>query len=150
FRCYSEGDAVDSAKLYGASAWTDRGDQLLDRGNTEQAQFCYRKSIDIDPNYLWGWRGMGLALNALGENEEALKFVDRALEIESQGDTRTDTVWAEKGNVLFDLKRFSEATECYHNALKINPGNVVALINLGVIRQDEGNYEEAIRFYDEA
>jgi tetratricopeptide (TPR) repeat protein len=150
FRCYSEGDAVDSVKLYGASAWTDRGDQLLDRPNPEQAQFCYRKSIDIDPNYLWGWRGMGLALNALGKNEEALKVVDRALELVSQSDTSTATVWAEKGNVLFDLKRLPEATECYHKALKIDSANIVALINLGVICQDGGDYKGAIRFYDEA
>jgi tetratricopeptide (TPR) repeat protein len=150
FRCYSEGELVDSAKLYGASAWTDRGDQLFDRGQPEPAQFCYRKSIEKDPNYLWGWRGMGLSLNVLGENEEALKFVERALELESKGDSRLATVWAEKGNVLFDLKRFPQASDCYHKALEIDPQNIVALINLGVIRQDEGKYEEAIRFYEQA
>lgn len=72
------------------------GDHLLDSGNPTDALFCYERATQIDPNYLWGWRGMGLALVALQKYEEALPWFDRALALDSKVDSKTATVWTEK------------------------------------------------------
>jgi tetratricopeptide (TPR) repeat protein len=147
FEYYAKGDVVDSTKLYGASAWTDRGDKLFDIGNRKDALFCYEKSTQLDPAYLWAWRGKGLALG-IEKPEEAIECFDRALKQDSKDESKKAVVWAEKGNLLLDLGRYAEASACYQRALEIEPENLVALINQGIVRQEEGNYEEAIDYYD--
>jgi tetratricopeptide (TPR) repeat protein len=93
---------------------------------------------------------MGLALVALQKYEEALPWFDRALALDSKVDSKTATVWTEKGNVLMDLHRYPEAYECYQKALEIEPENLVALANQGIIRQNEGKYEQAVPLYERA
>jgi tetratricopeptide (TPR) repeat protein len=149
FESYARGDVVDSTKLYGASAWTDRGDRLFDIGNRKDALFCYEKSTQLDPGYLWAWRGKALALG-IDKPEEAIECFDRALKQDSKDESKKSVVWAEKGNLLLDLLRYAEASACYQRALEIDPKNLVALTNQGVVRQEEDNYEEAIEYYDRA
>jgi tetratricopeptide (TPR) repeat protein len=150
FDCYSKGDETDSERAFGAPAWTERGDRLLDIENPTDALFCYERARQQDPEYVWAWRGMALGFQALGKYEEALKNFEGALARLSEGDSGRSVVWEEKGNVLYDLSRYAEASACYAQVLEVDPGNVVTLINQGLVRQNELKHEDAIAFFDRA
>jgi tetratricopeptide (TPR) repeat protein len=57
--------------------------------------------------------------------------------------------WLNKGNVLQELGRLSDAVACYHQALRIKPG-AGALSSLGVALKELGQIDEALESFNEA
>jgi tetratricopeptide (TPR) repeat protein len=55
----------------------------------------------------------------------------------------------DRGNELFDEKRYEEAITYYDKALPIEPSSIEALQNKGVALYNSGKYEEAITYFDE-
>jgi len=51
--------------------------------------------------------------------------------------------------VLDDLKKYTDAIDCYDQVLKINPENADALNNKGVALAALGKYEEAVCYYNQ-
>jgi tetratricopeptide (TPR) repeat protein len=150
FECFAKGQLVDSAAVYGAAAWSERGNGVFDSGNPAEALHYYEKSIECDSNHVWGWRGKGLALEALKRVDEALQCFDRALELAHDDDVKKATVWLEKGNVLLDQKQYPEAAVCYDNAIRINPDNFLAWMNKGTVLRNQEKYSEALVPLDKA
>ena len=58
--------------------------------------------------------------------------------------------WLEKGYGFYAMGRFSEAIECYDEALKINPKDSDAWFNKGLSFANLGHFDEAIKCYNEA
>ena len=58
--------------------------------------------------------------------------------------------WANRGNVLNDLKRYEEALESYDMAIKLDANNQQAWIKRGNILKYLDRYEEALESYDRA
>ncbi len=88
----------------------------------------------------------GNSLVDRGEFEEAIKFYDKALEIDSQ-----DIVaLANKGTALDQLGRYKEAIECFDKVLEVNPKDVEALNNKGSSLIRLGKYDEAIKHFEDA
>lgn len=92
------------------------------------------------------WYGKGATLVLLGQYEEALRAIDRALDI----NPRNEVAWVNKGNALTKLGRFVDALRCFNAALKVNPGYEVAWNNKGNALARLGRYEEALRCYEKA
>lgn len=55
-----------------------------------------------------------------------------------------------KGNILGKFARYDEAVSCYDKALRLDPGNILALINKGLALHYLNLYDEAIACYDKA
>ncbi|MFB0561918.1 MAG: tetratricopeptide repeat protein [Candidatus Lokiarchaeia archaeon] len=88
----------------------------------------------------------GNSLVERGEFEEAIKYYDKALEIDPQ-----DIVaMANKGTALDQLGRYKEAIECFDKVLEINPKDVEALNNKGSSLIRLGKYDEALKHFDDA
>jgi tetratricopeptide (TPR) repeat protein len=49
----------------------------------------------------------------------------------------------------FLLKKYNETIWCYERVVAINPTDVQAYFNMGILYHDFGNYNEAIRCYKE-
>jgi tetratricopeptide (TPR) repeat protein len=89
-----------------------------------------------------------LAAQAYSRNkfEDALKHLDRALEIKPND----DRIWYNRGIALNSLRRFDEAIASYDRALKINPNKNEAWNNRGNVFLNLNRYDETIASYDRA
>jgi tetratricopeptide (TPR) repeat protein len=86
----------------------------------------------------------GVSLLYLGKYDEAIKYFDKALEI-NPNETRA---WINKSDALFHLGKYEEAINANRELLNIDSGNVKAWRMIGDLRFVLGNYEEAIDCYD--
>ena len=87
---------------------------------------------------------IGVYLSNNKDHEEALKYFNKALEL----NPAYDKILIRKANELVHLRKYHEALECYDTVLKKNPENQVAkrnkiLVNKKIYRMEKG--EEFIK-----
>ena len=92
------------------------------------------------PVYLWS---LAIALRKQGRYEEALKAVDKAVQL------RPDDAesWRNLGDVLIDLDRPDEAILSFQQALKLNPRYWDAANNCGHLFYRLGRFEDALAYF---
>ena len=61
-----------------ASVLKKRGDNLIDEEQYEEAIKCYRKAVDIDPDYANAWHNLGFAYYKVGQPEKAQECKETA------------------------------------------------------------------------
>jgi len=52
--------------------WFDEGNSHLAMGDLNLAANCFRKAVDIDPNFFDGWHALGMTLMRSGSISEAI------------------------------------------------------------------------------
>ena len=82
---------------------------------------------------------LGLALRALGRNDEALESYEKAIEL----DPVNATALNDMGNLLADLGRAGDAVHSYLGAIEADPSSALAYHNLGVALKGLGRLREA-------
>ena len=93
----------------------NRGNEEALLGNLEFAIEAYDEIFEI-----WGPKNAEIfAMKAhvtsmMGDDDEAIELYNKSLEVEP----KRCWTWMEKGMLLEDLERFSEAVLCYHKALE--------------------------------
>lgn len=92
------------------------------------------------------WSNKGMSLENLGRHEEAIRCLDKALEL----DPSNYTAWNNKGISLANLGRNEEAIQCLDKSLEINPGYVNAWNNKGNCLYRLNRYDEAVHCFDKA
>ena len=92
------------------------------------------------------WYGKGASLILLGRYDEALRAIDKALDL----NPRNEVAWLNKGNALSKMGRLIDALRCFNAAIKVNPKNEVAWNNKGNALARLGHYEEALACYERA
>ncbi|MDD5311456.1 MAG: tetratricopeptide repeat protein [Dehalococcoidia bacterium] len=92
------------------------------------------------------WSNKGGSLFNLGKYDEAIRCLDKALEL----DPRIITAWNNKGASLSKLGKYEEAIRCCDKALEIDLRYVSAWCNKGVILNALGKCTEAIVCYEKA
>ncbi len=92
------------------------------------------------------WYGKGASLILLGRYEEALRAIDKALDL----NPRNEVAWLNKGNALTKMGRLVDALRCFNAAIKVNPGFEVAWNNRGNTLSRLGHHEEALACYERA
>lgn len=76
-----------------------------------------RQALVYDRNAVDGWYYMAMACEQLGFVKEGLKAIDKALAAEDDG----DDLLVLKGHLLYALKKYDEAADCYRAAIEICP-----------------------------
>ncbi len=92
------------------------------------------------------WYGKGASLILLGRYEEALRAIDRALDL----NPHNEVAWLNKGNALTKMGRLIDALRCFNAAIKVNPAYEVAWNNKGNTLARLGHHEEALACYERA
>ncbi len=84
-----KGDDVEERFQVGQAAyqssafyWLDRGDEALKAKQSEIALDFFHKAEERDPDFHQVHRSLGIALGRLGRREDAVKHLERALELE--------------------------------------------------------------------
>jgi len=56
--------------------WKDMGDELLNKGFTEDSIICFETALELSPNDIDLWINRGLALINIGFKKEAIMSFD--------------------------------------------------------------------------
>ncbi|NEP79564.1 MAG: tetratricopeptide repeat protein [Okeania sp. SIO3B3] len=141
------------ADLFDFVAWNNLGQKLFVRGRDEAALMAYDHSLLINPEYSLGLANRCGVLSRLGEYDLALISCELALKGDGRWGIRGSTLaWNNKGDVLFNLKRYQESLSSFDQALAISHNyasaqrnRAVVLHQLQKITQEQGE-DNDIRF----
>ncbi|MFH1321424.1 MAG: tetratricopeptide repeat protein [Bacteroidota bacterium] len=108
--------------------------------------FLWNDVIHKHPNAQIAYFNLGNAYVALQDYSEAIKNLDRAIEINPY----YYFSYNNRGNAKHKLKDYQEAIKDYKRAILLNPGFETAYCNKGAVNFDIKNYEEAMSDFNKA
>ncbi len=125
--------------------WQELAEIMNQQEMTDQAIVYFNKSIEIKQSS-YVYLQIGKIMYKKKEYKKSINYFDQALEIK-----RTPTILIEKGNALFMILKYEnetnswdDVTDCYDEALKIDPSNSDALGNKGNAFREMKKYDDAI------
>ncbi|MGD0534503.1 MAG: tetratricopeptide repeat protein [Methanoregula sp.] len=92
------------------------------------------------------WVGYGSKSAELKKYEEAIKFYNRALEI----DPKFIFALGLKGDAFYLSEKYEDALKCYKQIIEINPAEAKAWQSRGLTQSQINKFEESIQSFDKA
>src|SRR5256712_110857 len=130
-----------------------RGEAEFLRGNTHcdarefvEALACYDRAAAFGYEDHVMWNNRGVALDGLGQHEDAIDAYTRAMRRSSTYEVAAYNL----GNAFAQLGQFEEALACYERALAINPAYKQAWYNKGYTFHGVNRLEDAVTAYEKA
>ncbi len=124
-------------------AQSNLGAALALRGLFDEALVCYRKALEIKPDFAEAHYNLGVALARRGQVDEAIAHYRQVLKIKPDFADAHNNL----GNALADRGQVDEAVAYYRKALEIKPDFAGAHNNLGMALAGRGQDDEAIAHY---
>lgn len=122
-----------------------RGDCKRFTKNYKEAIEEYKKGNELQET-AWFLYQIGNCLNILGEHEDAIEYLNRAIKIDPDDKLN----FSKKADCLFSLERCDEAATYYKKATEVDPRYKYAYKQWGKALHEIGNYEEAIQKQNKA
>ena len=111
---------------------TTRGDALRAQNEADQALHEFERALELDPGNALACKGRGAALIDLGRYQEAVSALQLALDLyAAEGMEDNSEVYANLGEALRALGKYSEAKNAFDQALKVDPEYQWVLARLG-------------------
>lgn len=141
-----------------ATLWQTKGSILAlmdkkDKANSafQRADQILNQSIKRCPEDVAALMSKARALQGMGKSDEAIKAVDRAIEL----DPESIEVRLLKAETLILAGRYNESVEVYDQTSEVMPANDTSMLafilgSKGMSLYDAGRYEEAVIAYDRA
>jgi tetratricopeptide (TPR) repeat protein len=153
--------------------WQNAGSMYLRLKRHQEALNAFDKALELDPGRKIARQGReicrmmlqeeagvidkrlqeavelhstGRRFHQFGQCEEAIRYFDRSLAINSHN----DLAWYDRGNSLRFLGRHHEAIVCYERALSIDARFADAWGNMGVSYGQLGQHKEALECFEQA
>jgi tetratricopeptide (TPR) repeat protein len=120
-------------------------DQLFENAEKE-----FRRVLELNPTFVRGYDNLGLALEPLGKEEEAIQSYRKAIDLAIQQNIKYEWPQINLSNFLFKKNRFDESLELARQAVAINPRSAEANLALGMALAKKGRDQEAIEALKEA
>jgi tetratricopeptide (TPR) repeat protein len=153
YKCLSQGAFAQAAvhfeqllelQPHDPEAPAQLGVALFGLGRYEEAERCYRESLEINPMSASTLCNLATVLQS--DPAEAEKYLRRALQLNPKyADARSKL-----GLSLAFAGRLREAKAAFQKALKVDPRHAEALLGLGQIARTEGHFAEAESFIKRA
>jgi protein O-mannosyl-transferase len=128
------------------TAENNLGYVLAAQGQTIEAIECYKKALEIYPDYPEANNNLGMIYLDEGRLNEAITNFQRAIEIKPDFAEAHNNL----GILLASQGEIAEAIEHYQIAIKINPDFAETYNNLGILFASQGRFDEAIKHYQKA
>jgi tetratricopeptide (TPR) repeat protein len=84
------------------------------------AEKSFRRTLEIDPTFVKGHDNLGLALEALGKEEEAIESYRKAISLTEQQGLNYEWPYVNLGRFLFKKNRFDESLDLARRATVVN------------------------------
>jgi len=155
FKFHSQGNIQEAAKYYQLfinqgfkdhRVFSNCGIILKKLGKSKEAEFLFRKAIEIKPNYANAHLSLGNILRDLGKLQDAELSYRKAIGIKPDYAEAHSNL----GNTLKDLGKLQDAELSYRKAIGIKPDYAEAYFNLGSILKDLKQLDNAISNIDKA
>jgi len=115
-------------------------------GKLDEAVACWRRALELRPDYAETHNNLGIAFKAQGKLDEAVAAYRRALELKPDYAEAHNNL----GVALQAQGKPDEAVACYRRALQLQPDYAEAHNNLGGIFQQQRKPDEAVACYRRA
>ncbi len=134
------------AVFYDAEAWYQKGNNLYEKQQYQDALVAYEKAISKEHNHYLAWFMRGKTFNKCRCYEEEIACYEKAISI------RPDyhKAWFMKSVVLSQLERDEQALASYNKAVEIQPKDFWAWRERGKILEKLERYQEAADSYHKA
>ena len=110
----------------------------------EQAEYYYKKSIEINPGYDGAYSNLATCYRGKKNFELAIEFFNKALKI----NPNNSEVYNNLGLVYKDLENSDKAIECYRKSLELNSKNILAISNIGLEYRKLKDLDKSIEYFD--
>jgi tetratricopeptide (TPR) repeat protein len=120
--------------------------QLYSRGQYAQAARVCSQIIGARPGNADAHNIRGVSLAALGQIDEGVAALKRAVKINGQA----ASYHANLGEILRQAKRLDEAADAVAEAIRLDPDNAQAQNNLGIIHYERRQFRDAVECYRRA
>lgn len=111
-----------------------------------EAEKCYRRALELDPNNFAARSGLGALLADGGRWQEAVQHLQKAAAI----NPTADGVWLRLGLALQKLSRHEEAVTALNTAAALNPSFAAADYALGISEMNLRRYDAAVAAFQKA
>ena len=116
------------------------------RRRFEEARESLVKALRLDSRSVDASINLSFVLQALGQHQDALRYVDNALKIQPSNVTGLNN----RGNLLWLLKRYEEALQSLDKAIELQPKFLDALCNRANVLTALERYDDALKDLDAA
>jgi len=123
------------------NALLNKGNEAYKKKQFDIAAANYEKAISKNPGNVKAQYNLGSAFYKSGKAEDALKAYNMALQKSRSVNDKADT-WYNKGVVLQNNKKLPECIEAYKNALRLDPADEDARLNLQKALQQRKQQQE--------
>ena len=113
-----------------AQPWLERGNELYNEKKAEGAIECYRKCLDIQPDFLPARFNLGVALGDIEKYDEAIVELHKVIDAEAAYAEAHNSL----GFVYYRNSDYQQAITHYEKALEIRPDYSQAQANLKIVR----------------
>ena len=125
--------------------FVEKARTLDQAGLTPQAREAWRAILKIIPQHQEAAARLGRLAWEDGDHAEAASLLERAAASEAPA-----SVWFDLGLARQDLRDFAGSAAAYRKAIEIKPDHAEAALNLGVVLQESGDLDTAMRAYAQA
>lgn len=118
--------------------------------NFVMAEMGFQEAVKLNPRYVPGWLMLGVAQEQLGKEAEAVRTYRKAIEIEDQQATKTETPFLYLARLLISMQQFEQSLPVLKRAVIINPKSPEVLSLLGRALSRVEQYQEAAAVLEDA
>eukprot|EP00210_Caulerpa_lentillifera_P002409 g2310.t1 len=140
-------EALEKVTKRNPAIYVARGTARALQRKLEEAIEDFSTSIEIMPMYPESWKRRSQARSALGQNEQALKDLDRAIELSGDSLFKAECIF-EQGMIYHKLKNYKKAVGVLQKSLGLNPKSAQAMNMLGLCLVSLGDIKEGLEAYE--
>ena len=115
-----------------------------DQGKLDEAIACYRRAVELKPDYAEAHNNLGVPLKDQGKLDEAVACYRRAVELKPDFAEAHNNL----GLAFKDQGKLDEAVACYQRALELKPDYAEAHLNRSLCWLLSGNFAEGWPEYE--
>ena len=104
----------------------NKGNVFFELNEFQKALKCYDQVISLKKDYLPAYEGKAKIFKLIEKNNDAINEWNNVISLEPFN----ENALSEKGDLLFDNNKLSEALDCYQRAYEINPDKPFLLGNI--------------------
>ncbi|CAF1194029.1 unnamed protein product [Rotaria magnacalcarata] len=152
-------------EVQGSTGWYRMGQLMLKVGHLDQAEELYQellKNASSDSERAHIYHHLGYLKDQQGKYQEAVKFYEKALEIDRktlpEDDASLAPTYSNIGEVYKNMGENSKALEYYEKSTKIfeislppnHPDLATSYNNIGSVYNNMGEYSKALEYYEKS